>query len=38
MFLTSNPIIKPKAGLLTFAEELRNLSKACKTMRVSRDT
>lgn len=35
---TSNPIIKHKAGLLNLAEELGNVSKACKVMGVSRDT
>lgn len=35
---TTNPIIKHKAGLLNLAEELGNVSKACKVMGVSRDT
>ncbi len=35
MFHTSNPIIKHKAGLLNLAEELGNVSKACKIMGVS---
>src|SRR5690554_6896196 len=38
MFHTNNPIIKHKAGLLNLAEELGNVSKACKIMGVSRDT
>lgn len=38
MHHTSNPIIKHKAGLLNLAEELGNVSKACKVMGVSRDT
>ncbi|KHA60523.1 integrase [Vibrio variabilis] len=38
MLHTSNPIIKHKAGLLNLAEELGNVSKACKVMGVSRDT
>ena len=38
MLHTSNPIIKHKAGLLNLAEELGNISKACKVMGVSRDT
>jgi len=38
MFHTTNPIIKHKAGLLNLAEELGNVSKACKVMGVSRDT
>jgi len=38
MYHTSNPIIKHKAGLLNLAEELGNVSKACKVMGVSRDT
>ncbi|NOI68798.1 IS481 family transposase [Vibrio sp. 99-8-1] len=38
MLHTSNPIIKHKAGLLNLAEELGNVSKACKIMGVSRDT
>lgn len=35
---TTNPIIKHRAGLLNLAEELGNVSKACKIMGVSRDT
>lgn len=38
MFHTNNPLIKHKAGLLNLAEELSNVSKACKIMGVSRDT
>lgn len=38
MFHSNNPIIKHKAGLLNLAEELGNVSKACKVMGVSRDT
>lgn len=38
MLHTNNPIIKQKAGLLNLAEELQNVSKACKIMGVSRDT
>lgn len=38
MLYTSNPIIKHKAGLLNLAEELGNVSRACKVMGVSRDT
>jgi len=38
MLHTNNPIIKHKAGLLNLAEELGNVSKACKLMGVSRDT
>ena len=38
MIHTTNPIIKHKAGLLNLAEELSNVSKACKVMGVSRDT
>ncbi|MCG8609253.1 MAG: IS481 family transposase [Pseudomonadales bacterium] len=38
MLHTNNPIIKHKAGLLNLAEELNNVSKACKVMGVSRDT
>ena len=37
MLHTNNPI-KHKAGLLNLAEELGNVSKACKIMGVSRDT
>lgn len=38
MLHTSNPIIKHKAGLINLAEELGNVSKACKVMGGSRDT
>ena len=38
MLHTNNPIIKHKAGLLNLAQELQNVSKACKVMGVSRDT
>ena len=38
MIHTNNPIIKHKAGLLNLAEELGNVSRACKVMGVSRDT
>lgn len=38
MIHTNNPIIKHKAGLLNLAEELSNVSRACKVMGVSRDT
>ena len=38
MLHTSNQIIKHKVGLLNLAEELKNVSKACKIMGVSRDT
>jgi len=38
MLHTNNPIIKHKAGLLNLAEELGNISRACKVMGVSRDT
>lgn len=38
MLHTHNPIIKHKAGLLNLAEELCNVSKACKVMGFSRDT
>ena len=38
MLHTNNPIIKHKAGLLNLAEELGNVSRACKVMGVSRDT
>lgn len=37
MLHTNNPTIKHKAGLLHLAEELDNVSKACKVMGVSRD-
>ncbi|WP_291971806.1 helix-turn-helix domain-containing protein, partial [Candidatus Symbiopectobacterium sp.] len=35
MLHTNNLIIKHKAGLLNLAEELGNVSKACKIMGVS---
>ncbi|HGD7599344.1 TPA: helix-turn-helix domain-containing protein, partial [Escherichia coli] len=35
---STNPVIKHKAGLLNLAEELSNVSKACKIMGASRDT
>ena len=38
MLHTANPVIKHKAGLLNRADELSNVSKACKIMGVSRDT
>ncbi len=38
MYQTNNPIIKHKVGLLNLAEELNNVSKACKIMGISRDT
>lgn len=38
MFHSTNPVIKHKAGLLNLAEELSNVSKACKIMGVSRET
>jgi len=38
MLHTNNPIINHKAGLLNLAEELNNVSRACKVMGVSRDT
>ncbi|GAA0819379.1 hypothetical protein GCM10009111_23300 [Colwellia asteriadis] len=38
MLHTNNPIIKHKADLLNLAEELNNVSRACKVMGVSRDT
>ncbi len=38
MLHTKNQIIKHKVGLLNLAEELQNVSKACKIMGVSRDT
>lgn len=38
MLESTNPIIKHKAGLLNLAQELGNVSKACKVMGVSRDT
>lgn len=38
MYHTNNQIIKHKVGLLNLAEELGNVSQACKLMGVSRDT
>lgn len=38
MIHTNDRIIKHKAGLLNLAEELGNISKACKMLGVSRDT
>ena len=38
MLNTTNKIIKHKVGLLNLAEQLGNVSKACKTMGLSRDT
>ncbi|EHD2252395.1 helix-turn-helix domain-containing protein [Vibrio vulnificus] len=38
MLHTSNPIIKYKAWLLNLAEELGNVSSACKITGISRDT
>ena len=38
MIHTTNPIIKHNTDLLNLAEELSNVSKACKVMCVSRDT
>ena len=38
MLDTNNPLIKHKVGLLNLAEELGNISKACKVMGLSRDT
>ena len=38
MLHTNNQIIKHKVGLLNLAEELQNVSRACKVMCVSRDT
>jgi len=38
MLHTTNPVIKHKADLLNLAEELINVSKACKIMGISRDT
>ncbi|MFK5157958.1 helix-turn-helix domain-containing protein, partial [Glaesserella parasuis] len=36
--MTYNPLIKHKTGLLNLAEELGNISQACKAMGMSRDT
>ena len=38
MLHSNNPIIKHKTGLLNLAEELGNVSQACRIMGVSRDT
>lgn len=38
MLHTTNNVIKHKAGLLNLAEQLQNVSQACKIMGVSRDT
>ena len=38
MNVVNQPIVKHKLGLLTLAEELSNVSQACKIMGVSRDT
>ncbi len=38
MFHTNDKIVKHKVGLLNLADELGNISKACKMMGVSRDT
>ncbi len=38
MLHSTNPIIKHNAGLLSLAEKLRNVSRACKVMGVSRVT
>ena len=38
MLNTTDKIIKHKVGLLNLAEELGNVSKACKVMRLSCDT
>ena len=38
MLNTNNRIVKHKVGLLNLADELGNISKACKMMGVSRDT
>ncbi|SQE29797.1 Uncharacterised protein [Mannheimia haemolytica] len=32
MFYSNNPLIKHKTGLLNLAEELGNISQACKVM------
>jgi molybdenum-dependent DNA-binding transcriptional regulator ModE len=37
-FRTNERAIKHKVGLLNLAEELGNVSRACKTMGLSRDT
>ncbi len=38
MIENTSKIIKHKVGLLNLAEELNNVSKACKVMGLSRDT
>ena len=38
MLNTSEKVIKHKVGLLNLAEELGNVSRACKVMGLSRDT
>jgi ACT domain-containing protein len=38
MLHTNERIIKNKAGLINLAEELQNISKACKVMGLSRET
>ncbi len=38
MIENTSKIIKHKVGLLNLAEELKNVSKACKVMGLSRDT
>ena len=38
MIESNTPVIKHKVGLLNLAEELGNISKACKMMGYSRDT
>lgn len=38
MFYSNNPLIKHKIGLLNLAEDLGNISQACKAMGMSRDT
>ncbi len=38
MSLVNQSIIKHKMGLLNLAEELHNVSQACRMMGVSRDT
>lgn len=37
MFYSNNPIIKHKAGLLNFSEELSNVPRAYKLIGASRD-
>ena len=38
MNVVNQPIVKHKLGLLNLAEELNNVSQACKIMGTSRDT